>query len=266
MNTDYQTLNIQILESILHLTINRPDKLNALSIEVLTELKCVFTELQNKNTDYHVRGVLLSGAGDKAFIAGADIKAMSSMSVDQASEFAKLGQDVTLLIERCSVPVVACVDGFALGGGCEIAMSADLIYATEKSVFGQPEINLALIPGFGGTQRLGRYIGQQKAKEMIYTGRNFKAPEAQSLGLVAQLFASREEMMTAALKFFETVKQKSPLILTYCKQTILDGDTLPIQEGLKVEQKAFAKLFSTDDKTEGLQAFLEKRPAVFKGR
>jgi enoyl-CoA hydratase len=266
VNQDYQTLKIEIIADILHLTINRPDKLNALSIEVLTELKSVFTQLQEENQDFHLRGVLLSGAGDKAFIAGADIKAMSSMTVEQASAFAKLGQDVTLMIERCALPVIACVDGFALGGGCEMAMSADLIYATEKSVFGQPEINLALIPGFGGTQRLGRYIGQQKAKELIYTGRNFKAPEALSLGLVAQLFETREEMMAAADKFFETVKQKSPLILSYCKQTILDGDAKPIQDGLVIEQKAFAELFKTHDKSEGLQAFLEKRPAVFKGK
>jgi enoyl-CoA hydratase len=266
VKTNYQTLKVEIIEQILHLTINRPDKLNALSEEVLHELKTLFTEIKEQNTDYKMRGILFTGAGDKAFIAGADIKGMSTMSVNEALEFAKLGQEVTLLIERCPIPVIACVDGFALGGGCEMAMSADLIYATEKSVFGQPEINLALIPGFGGTQRLGRYIGQQKAKEFIYTGRNFKAPEAFELGLVAQLFENREEMIAQALKFFETVKQKSPLILSYCKQTILDGDAMPIEKGLEIEQKAFGQLFSTEDKTEGLQAFLEKRPAVFRGK
>lgn len=264
-NQTYETLLVEKKGTTLHLTINRPDKLNALAEKVLTELKSVLTQLK-EDKDYRVRAVLLTGAGEKAFIAGADIKAMSAMTSDEAYVFAGLGQEVSRLFEQISIPVIACVNGFALGGGCEMAMSCDMIYATESAVFGQPEINLALIPGFGGTQRLVSYVGVARAKELIYTGRNMKAQEAHSSGLVQQLFSSKEEMLAAAQKTADLLAQKSPVILAKCKDVIQKGEFLDIDAGLGVERDAFRDVFETQDKTEGLNAFLEKRSAQFQGR
>lgn len=191
---------------------------------------------------------------------------MSKMSSEEAEVFAGLGQEVTLLMEVCPVPVIACVHGFALGGGCEMAMSADFILATHQAVFGQPEINLALIPGFGGTQRLMRYVGLARSRELIYTGRNIKADEAHRLGLVLELYEDKASMLEAAQKYFSQFKQKSPLILSHCKSVIRQGESQTISNGLSIERRAFADIFQTEDKTEGLAAFLEKRRADFKGR
>lgn len=262
----YETLLLENKDSILHVSVNRPDKLNALNETVLRELLSLFADLKSNNTDFQYRGILLTGEGEKAFIAGADIKAMSEMTPDEAEEFAGLGQSVTLAMEQCSIPILACVQGFALGGGMEMAMSADVIYATEKAVFGQPEINLALIPGFGGTQRLMRYVGISRSRELIYTGRNIKAQEAKQIGLVQELFPDQAQMMEGATKFFSQIKQKSPLILAHCKAVIRDGEALSREQGLGLERQAFGEIFHTEDKSEGLKAFLEKRPPVFQGR
>jgi enoyl-CoA hydratase len=261
----YETLLVEQKETTLHITINRPDKLNALAEKVLVELKEVLTILKG-DSEYQVRAVLLTGAGDKAFIAGADIKAMSSMTSEEAYAFAGLGQEVSRLFEQVNVPVIACVNGFALGGGCEMAMSCDFIFATESAVFGQPEINLALIPGFGGTQRLVSYVGIARAKELIYTGRNMKAKEAYQCGLVQQLFTDKEEMLSEAKNMADKLAQKSPLILSKCKDVIQKGEFLDIDAGLGVERDAFRDVFETTDTTEGLNAFLEKRTAQFQGR
>lgn len=261
----YETLICEVQENILHLTLNRPDKLNALNRDVLQELKEVLGILLKDKT-FNVKGVLFTGAGDKAFIAGADILGMSQMSASEAEEFGALGQDVSEMFEAVPIPVVACVNGFALGGGCEIAMSCDFIYATESAVFGQPEINLALIPGFGGTQRLTRYVGMARAKELIYTGRNIKAQEAKEYGLVQELFTTKEEMMAAALKFFSTIKKKSPVIVAKCKEVIQKGEALDIHAGLQIERRGFRAVFETADKSEGLAAFLEKRQPQFQGK
>lgn len=261
----FETLICEVKEEILHLTLNRPDKLNALNEQVLLELKEVLSTLINDQS-FSVKGVLFTGAGDKAFIAGADIKGMSQMSAQQAETFGALGQDVSEMFEALPIPVVACVNGFALGGGCEMAMSCDFIYATESAVFGQPEINLALIPGFGGTQRLTRFVGMARAKELIYTGRNIKASEAKEYGLVQELFANKEEMIAAALKFFSIIKKKSPVIVAQCKDVIQKGEALDIHQGLLIERRGFRAVFETEDKSEGLAAFLEKRQPQFKGK
>mgnify|MGYP006432771891 CR=1 FL=1 len=263
MKTEYKTLKVKLEEGIARLSVNRPDKLNALNETVLTELKTFQEEVQ-KNTE--VRGVLFTGEGEKAFIAGADIMAMSEMNPEQAKTFAKLGQEVTRGFETLRVPVLACVQGFALGGGCEMALSADFIYATEKALFAQPEIDLGLIPGFGGTQRLGRYVGFAKAREMIMTGQKIAGEEAHRLGLVNTLFSTPDEMFEAAMKTLQTMSKKSPLIISRCKEVMDEGECLPIDSGLDVEARGFSSAFETQDTKEGLAAFLQKRRAEFQGK
>lgn len=209
--------------------------------------------------------MILTGAGEKAFIAGADIKEMDSMTPEEGERFGTLGQEVSLLFERVPVPVIACVNGFALGGGLEMAMSCDFIYATSNAVFGQPEVNLALIPGFGGTQRLMRYVGLGHARELIYTGRNFKAEEAYSLGLLNRRpFSTKDDMIAAAEKTLGLVKGKSAVVVAKCKEVIRNGEGVPLPNGLALEKAAFRFVFETEDKEEGVKAFLEKRPPVFK--
>lgn len=257
--SQYETLKVINENGVLQVIVNRPDKLNALNAQVLQELLAVIDSVK----DFSARVLILSGEGDRAFIAGADIKAMSTMNASDALAFAKLGQDVTLGFENLPIPVIACVHGFALGGGCEMAMSADFIFATKASLFGQPEINLALIPGFGGTQRLMRAVGLARSRELIYTGRNFKADEAHSWGLVHSLFETKEEMMAEALKMAEVFKKKSPVILAECKKVINRGEGLTVAQGLEIERNTFSRVFETADKTEGLAAFLEKRAPNF---
>ena len=263
MKTEYQTLKVEEENGIVRLSVNRPDKLNALNATVLSEFKEFQEEVQK---DENVRAVLLTGEGEKAFIAGADIKAMREMDSQSAREFAQLGQEVSRGFETLRVPVVACVQGFALGGGCEMAMSADFIYASENALFGQPEIDLGLIPGFGGTQRLRRFVGQAKAKEMIMTGAKIDAREAYRLGLVNYLYETPEAMYEAAMKTLKSMVKKSPLILSRCKEVMDEGESLPIDKGLDVEAKGFASAFETADTKEGLTAFLEKRKPQFQGK
>jgi enoyl-CoA hydratase len=261
----YETLRFELKDHIGYLTINREKKLNALNQEVLRELKRMLNHLlEDKGT--HLRGLIVSGAGDKAFIAGADIKEMQAMDVAQAKALGQLGQDVTLLFEKIPVPVIACVHGFALGGGCEMAMSCDFILATDSAVFGQPEVKLGLIPGFGGTQRLARLIGRNRAKEIIFTGRNIKAAEAKDLGLVLELYASKEEMIAAAEKILGRVMQVSPHGVKLVKSVMNLGNDLTVPEGLSIELEQFSKIFSSEDMREGTTAFVEKRAPVFTGK
>ena len=258
---NYETLLTETKEKILHLTINRPDKLNALSEQVLSELRTLLTEIKN-DKNFTVKGVILTGAGDKAFIAGADIKAMDAMTPTQGEAFGRLGQEVSVLFEEIPIPVIACVNGFALGGGCEMAMSCDFIYATPHAVFGQPEINLGLIPGFGGTQRLARFVGMGHAKELIYTGRNIKAQEALELGLVQKLFSNKDEMMAAAEKTLGVIRDKSAFVVAKCKESIVNGR--PLAKGLHVESSSFRSVFESEDKQIGVKAFLNKKTPTFK--
>lgn len=259
---NYITYNIE--DGIGILTLNRPDKLNALNSDVLAELQSFFGQLIQEKS-FEVKGIIFTGAGEKAFIAGADIAEMQSMSKEEAYKFGWIGQKVTHLMEELHLPIIACVNGFALGGGCEMAMACDFIYATANAVFGQPEVKLGLIPGFGGTQRLSKYVGRASAKEITFSGRNIKVDEAQALGLVQKTFSSKDEMITSAKKYLTDVGKNSPLAVMLSKKAINKGVDLPNVDGLEIELDFFSEAFATEDMKEGTQAFVEKRKPNFKG-
>ena len=263
-STSFETISYSENEKVGLIKINRPTKLNALNSQVLAELKSLLADL-NSRPKAELCGIIVTGEGDKAFIAGADIGEMQDMSVDQAKEFGKLGQDVSRLLEEVPFPVIACVNGFALGGGCEMAMACDFIYATRNAVFGQPEVKLGLIPGFGGTQRLPKYVGRGRARELIYTGRNIKADEAVRLGLVLELYDDASSMIDSATNLLKSIGVNSPLAVAVSKKTINEGCDLPTTQGLDVELGMFATIFGSEDKKEGTAAFVEKRKANFTG-
>ncbi len=247
-------------ECLVTITINRPDKLNALCEGLFIELKDLLKGLKSSGK---IRGMIFTGAGQKAFAAGADIKQMSQMNASEGEAFSALAQEVTELFESLPFPVIACVDGFALGGGCEMAMAADFIFATERSTFGQPEVNLGLIPGFGGCVRLQKLVGPALAKEMIYTGRFLDGKEAQAAGLVLSTFSQKEKMLSEAINTLKKIAEKSPVAVTICKKVMDECQSLSTHEALKVERKGFHQAFLSEDKKEGVAAFLEKRPARF---
>jgi enoyl-CoA hydratase len=258
----FDTLNVAIDDGIAHLTINRPDKLNALSEGVLRELTALLTSLIDVEVG-EIRGMIVVGAGGRAFIAGADIKAMSDMSPDEGVEFGKLGQKVTELFEALPFPVIACVDGYALGGGCEMAMSCDYIFATDGAVFGQPEVNLGLIPGFGGCVRLMRYVGPGRAKELIYTGAQIDAQEALRVGLVNRVLDSREAMLAAARESLAQIRANSPVAISICKEVINASRGESVADGLNHEVGGFRQAFASDERREGTASFVEKRTPSF---
>jgi len=260
----YQTLLVEQHNGIVTLTINRPDKLNALSEVVLGELKDLLTGLAAKSFP-EIRGMVVTGAGDKAFIAGADISRMAEMSPAEGATFSQLGQSVPLLLEALPFPVIACVHGYALGGGCEVAMGCDYIFATEAAVFGQPEVSLGLIPGFGGCVRLLRFVGPGRAKELIYTGRNVKADEALRIGLVNRVFATKQDMLAGAAESLALVTAKSPVAVSVCKQILNELEGKSTRDQLRVENDGFYRVFDSADKREGTAAFLAKRKAAFPG-
>ncbi|WP_372652957.1 enoyl-CoA hydratase/isomerase family protein [Halobacteriovorax sp.] len=267
MNTNYETLLFEVENDIATVTVNRPKALNALSEQVHTELNSLLREFKEANKDFSVaKGMILTGAEDKAFIAGADIKGMTTMTADEAEAFARLGQDNTLLFESLNIPVIACVNGYALGGGCEMAMSCDFIFATKTAVFGQPEVKLGLIPGFGGTQRLSKLVGRNRAKEITYSGRNVAVDEAKEIGLVVSIFESKEEMLAGAVTYLSKMMRNSPLAVYEAKRVMNEGNDLVVSEGLNVEAKAFGAIFNSEDMKEGTAAFVEKRKPVFTGK
>jgi enoyl-CoA hydratase len=267
MNTNktYHTITFEAKDKFGVITINRPTKMNALNGELLSELKEVLTDIKS-DEKFELLGLIVTGEGDKAFIAGADIAEMSDMNPSDAYTFGQLGQQVTVLFETLQIPVIACVNGFALGGGCEMAMSCDFIYATENAMFGQPEVKLGLIPGFGGTQRLAKLVGRNNAKEIIFSGRNVKADEALRMGLVVRTFASKEEMMTEARKTLKSISMNSPYAVSIAKKVMNEGIDLTIAEGLQLEKRQFSGIFSSEDMREGTRAFMEKRAPSFKGK
>ncbi len=242
------------------LTINRPDKLNALSQEVLSDLS-VAVDAVAANVD--TWAVVITGTG-KAFVAGADIAAMKDMTEAEGLAFGALGHDVFSAIENLRCPVIAAVNGFALGGGCELALACDFIYASSKAKFGQPEVSLGIIPGFGGTQRLPRRVGSAAARELIYTGKMINAAEALRLGLANAVFEP-DELLGAAAKTAAEIASKGPLAVASAKRLIRDGVDLPLPEANRLEQAAFGDAFGTEDQSEGMAAFLEKRAPTFKG-
>jgi len=265
INNDYKNLLIERRDDFLLLTLNRPDKLNALNAEVLNELKSFLAELHSQS-GFEIKGLVFTGAGDKAFIAGADIAQMSDMEPKDFEEFAKLGQTVTVLMENLKIPVIAAVNGFALGGGCEMAMGADFIYATKGALFGQPEVKLGLLPGFGGTQRLSKLVGRNRAKELIFSGRNFDVNQAKEYGLVLEIFESKEELLNASFETLKKISRNSPLAVSASKQVMNEGNDLTIEKGLECEVRFFVEISSSEDKKEGTAAFVEKRKPVFKGK
>ena len=232
----------EIQDAVAVLTIDRPKALNALNPEVLADLKAAF-EAIDQNT---VRCVVLTGAGDKSFVAGADIGSMSTMTKAEGEAFGKLGNDVFLMIEHFPLPVIAAVNGFALGGGNELAMSCDIRLCSDNAVFGQPEVGLGITPGFGGTQRLARLVGMGMAKQLVYSALNIKADEALRIGLVNAVY-TQEELMPAALKLAGKIAKNAPIAVRNCKKAINDGISLPIEKAVEVEEKLFGDCFETHD-------------------
>lgn len=242
-------------------TINRPDKLNALSQEVLEDLRSAIDALEARS---ELRAALITGTG-KAFVAGADIAAMKTLSEVEGRAFGALGHGVFESIEQLRVPVIAAVNGFALGGGCELALACDFIYASSKAKFGQPEVNLGIIPGFGGTQRLPRRVGPALARELIYTGKMIAADEALRIGLVNAVFEP-DALIPAALQAAGEIASKGPLAVAAAKRLIREGMDMPLPEANRLEQAAFGHAFGTEDQREGMAAFLEKRAPSFQGK
>ncbi len=258
----YRNLEIANRGAVRTITVNRPDKLNALNRETLNELTLAFTQAAQ---DEAVRVVVLAGAGEKAFVAGADIAEMNGYSPVQAQGFSRTGQRLMSLIERLGKPVIARIQGFALGGGMELAMACHLRVASEKAKFGQPEINLGLIPGFGGTQRLLRLAGRGAALELCLTGSLVNAQRAYELGVVTRVVAP-EALDEAVNSLADQLAQAAPLAAAGILDAVLQGGETTIDQGLEFETQAFALAFSTEDMREGTTAFLEKRKAEFKGR
>lgn len=247
-------VNFEQQGAVAILTIDRPKALNALNPDVLADLKAAFEGI-DQNT---VRCVVLTGAGDKSFVAGADIGSMSTMTKAEGTDFGKLGNDIFLMIESFPLPVIAAVNGFALGGGCELAMSCDIRIASEKAKFGQPEVGLGITPGFGGTQRLPRIVGISKAMELILTAKVIGAAEAKEIGLVSQVYAP-EELMDKAMELANAICANAPIAVQESKRCIRMGMQTDIATGSAFEAEAFGVTCGTEDKNEGMGAFLEKR-------
>lgn len=235
------------------LTVNNPKALNALSPAVLTDIDAAIDSIDMDT----VRALIITGAGDKSFVAGADISAMVHMNKADASAYSKQGNDLFLKIESLPIPVIAAVNGFALGGGCELAMSCDIRICSEAAMFGQPEVQLGITPGYGGTQRMARLVGAGIAKEMIYTARNMKADEALRIGLVNAVYAP-DELMPAAMKLANKIAKNAPIAVRLSKKMINDGLALPIDEAVAMESALFGGSFETHDQVEGMSCFLSK--------
>ncbi len=248
--------------AVVTVTVDRQEALNALDQALLSELHRRLHELAS---DEGVRAVILTGAGERAFVAGADIKEMAGMDVERARRWGQLGHDVATLLETMPKPTIAAVNGFALGGGCELALACDIRYASTQAKLGQPEVGIGIIPGWGGTQRLARVAGLGVAKELVLTGRMVDAEEALRLGLVSAVFPPHE-LMERARELASALAAKSPLVLAAAKRMLNRALQGQLETGLSDEVATFAELFATDDQKEGMTAFLEKRPPVFKGR
>lgn len=236
------------------ITISREKALNALNSVVLEELNAT---LDAVNLD-EVRCLILTGAGQKSFVAGADIGEMSTLTKAEGEAFGKKGNDVFRKLETFPIPVIAAINGFALGGGCEISMSCDIRICSDNAVFGQPEVGLGITPGFGGTQRLARLVNVGMAKQMIYSGRNIKADEAFRIGLVNAVY-TQEELMPAAEKLAASIAKNAPIAVRNCKTAINDGLQVDMDQAIVVEEKLFGDCFESYDQKEGMTAFLEKR-------
>ena len=251
----------ELNEGILTLTINRPECLNALNTETINELRDLMNEVYD---DKDIRGVIITGSGEKAFVAGADIKEIAALNELNARKFAENGQEAFSLIENSEKPVIAAVNGFALGGGCELAMSCHMRIATENAKFGQPEVNLGIIPGYGGTQRLTQLIGKGRALEFMMTGDMMSAQEAYQFGLVNHVVSDREELMMLSDKIIRKIMTKAPLAIGMVVNSV-NAYFSDEENGYQTEANSFAHCVNTEDFKEGTSAFIEKRKPEFKG-
>ena len=259
---DFNTITYVVNENIAVITINRPKFLNALNTEVLKELSEAVDLIAG---DSSVLAVIVTGAGEKAFVAGADIAEMQTKNVLEAREFSSLGNKIFSKLENLPKPVIAAVNGFALGGGCELAMACDIRIAGNKAKFGQPEVGLGIMAGFGGSQRLARLVGTGIAKELLFTGEMIQVERAYEIGLVNRIVDS-SEVVEEARKMAELISTKSPLGVSFSKKAVNEGVNLDLERAISLEAELFGSLFSTKDQTEGMTAFLEKRQAVFSGK
>jgi len=257
----YQTLLTSLENGVYIITINRPDKLNALNKDVFTDLNNAVTEIESNAA---IKSAIITGAGPKAFVAGADISEFGSLDKNAAMALAKRGQDIFARIENCTKPIVAAVNGFALGGGCELAMACHFRVASENAKFGQPEVNLGLIPGYGGTQRLVQLIGKGKAMELLMSAHLIDANEAKQLGLINYV-TTAETLLDHTKKILDIINSKAPLAIAGCikaANAVYDET----KDGFALEIEEFGNAFATEDMIEGTTAFLEKRKAIFKGK
>jgi enoyl-CoA hydratase len=256
------TILVDREDHVVTITLNRADKLNALNEELLTELGRALRELMR---DASVRCAILTGAGEKAFAAGADIARMSEMTAVQAKLFAELGHRVGHALEATHFPVIGAVNGFALGGGCELALACDFIYASDRARMGQPEVSLGILPGFGGTQLLARRVGAARARELCMTGDTVNAEEALRIGLVNAV-VPHAELLPRVREVAKKIASKGPLAVAGIKRVVVRGADVPLATANELEATAFAALFGTQDQREGMRAFLEKRTPKFEGR
>ena len=256
---EYQFLKFEHNEGITVLKISAPKSLNALNSTILKELDDFIGHL-----DAQTRVLIITGDGEKSFVAGADISEMAHLNEPQGQEFGRLGAQVFRRIELLPIPVIAAVNGFALGGGCELAMACDIRIASSKAKFGQPEVGLCIIPGFSGTYRLPKLIGQGYAKEMIYTGKVIRADEALRIGLVNAVYEP-EELMGKAMEMAAMMLKNAAIAIRLAKQSINEGYDLDADAAIALENKLFGQCFATKDQKEGMDAFLNKRPAAFTG-
>jgi len=258
------TTNIlsEITEGIARITVNRPESLNALTSQLLLDLEGTLYEIEH---DSSVQVVIITGAGEKAFVAGADIKEMAAMTSYEGHQFALQGQRVMLFIEKMTKPVIAQVNGYALGGGLELALACDVIYAAENARFGFPEVTLGIIPGFGGTQNLARLVGPNRAKELVLSGRIIPAEKALAWGVVNEI-CQQAELAGRVLELAREIARNGALAVGYAKSAMVNGLNMCKEDGFRFEASLFGVLFGTEDQKEGMGAFVEKRKPAFKGR
>ena len=259
---DYQNILCAVENGIATITINRPKALNALNLDTVTELKDAIEKIA---VDKAVKVVVITGAGEKSFVAGADIKEMATKTPAEGREWGQFGQNVFTEIENMPQPVIAAINGFCLGGGCELSCACDIRYASENAKFGQPEVGLGITPGFGGTQRLTRVVGRGQAKELIYTGGMIGAEDAKAIGLVNKV-APQEELMPAVLKLAGKIAKNAPVAVQLSKAAINRGINCDVVTGIAYEAEVFGLCFSTNDQKEGMAAFVEKRKPTFEGK
>ena len=257
---DYKAILFSVENQIATITINQPESLNALTAVILTEIGEAIDVVE---ADESIRVLVITGTGEKSFVAGANIKGFVEMDIDQGTEFSKLGNDVCYKLSALRQPTIAAVNGYALGGGTELALACDIRIASENAIFGQPEVGLGIPPGFGGTQRLPKLINPAIAKELIFTGRNVRADEAKEIGLVNKV-VPQVDLMDEVLYLANQITKQAPFAVEKSKQLINEGLDMPITDGIQMESEGFGSLFGTEDQKNGAKAFINKEKPTFK--